>query len=203
MLPIRSRSLFRLRCATPGRVVAALAVSLLLIAAERSAAGLYVWTDDEGRVHYSNEPRPGSAAVGAKPLALEAEEGPREEETDRVRRARLEVLRAERWVDRQAEFPSADPGAFAPDADSIVGVQPAAPGPDRRSDAERACQHRHGMSCLQYDVWMQGPGKECRKAGAGAGCLTNAEYNEQRREAARRREAEEAAWRAQRLRLDD
>jgi len=85
------------------------AVLLLLALALPATAELYEWTDDEGRVHYSNQPRPGSEKVELAPLALDPVAAEDETPTDATRRDRLKRQRADRQLDSQDELPTQAP----------------------------------------------------------------------------------------------
>lgn len=173
--------------------IALLSFSLL---AAPVGAELYEWTDDDGRVHYSNEPRPGSDPVGLAPIALPPEGAEQDDDspTDTKRRERLKRQRAERWVDSQDELPATMPDSALEEEQETTG--PAAPAEDDHGLRARECQARHGMSCLQFEAWLQMHGHDCEEGLAGSECRAAAKITIRKamRDKARKRlEAEDAA----------
>lgn len=149
------------------------AVFLLLALAQPANAELYEWTDDEGRVHYSNEPRPGSDKVGLAPLALDPVGGEDETPTDATRRDRLKRQHADRQLDSQDELPTQAPNPVWSEPEGSGDARPAAPAPDAEAIRERECQRLHGMSCLRYQAWRQTREVACRERASGEGCPPN------------------------------
>ena len=145
-------------------------VFLLLLLAPPATAELYEWTDDEGRVHYSNQPRPGSEKVGLAPLALDPVAAEDETPTDATRRDRLKRQHADRHLDSQDELPTQGLDPVWTEPDDAVEPRPAAPAPDAEAIRERECQRRHGMSCLRYQAWNQTREVACRELASGEGC---------------------------------
>ncbi len=146
------------------------AALLLLMLVQPGYAELYEWTDDEGRVHYSNEPRPGSEKVGLAPLALEPVGGEDEAPTDAARRDRHKRQRADRQLDSQDELPTQGPDPVWTEPQDSIEARPAAPAPDAELVRERECQRVHGMSCLRYQAWRQTREIACRERAGGEGC---------------------------------
>jgi hypothetical protein len=180
--------------------VACVAAALLLLFAHTGEAELFEWTDDDGRVHYTNEPRPGSEPVGLAPIALEAEEeaGSGESASDAARRDRLKRQRAERWTDSQEQFPTPNPVVTPTDLNAPNAMRPAAPALQGGDDFERSCQAEHGMSCLQFEAWLRSGGFDCETGPSGAQCRTDAKaaLHKKARDKARKRLALEDEARA-------
>jgi hypothetical protein len=111
----------------PVRSVLLAALAALLLALPVAArAGLYEWTDEDGRTHYSNEPRPGARPVGVKPIALADEGAEDDSQTDALRRDRLNRQRADRRMD--TDGPTVAPGMAEAPAEAHRPPQlPAAP----------------------------------------------------------------------------
>ena len=151
----------------PGRWAALL---LLLVWLQPAHAELYEWTDDQGRVHYSNEPRPGSEKVGLAPLALEPAGGANETPSDAARRDRLGRQRADRRLDSHGELPTQVPDPVWNEPQDPTEARPAAPAPDAEVMRERECQRLHGMSCLRYQAWRQTREVACPDRADGQAC---------------------------------
>lgn len=167
-----------MRAAHSRPVAACVAIALLVLFARAGDAGLFEWTDDDGRVHYTNEPRPGAQPVALAPIALEAEDEAETEESasDRARRDRLKRQRAERWTDSQEQFPmpTQTPASTPTESDSPNTMRSAAPALQGTDEFERGCQMEHGMSCLQFEAWLRSGGFDCEAGPTGAQCRTDA-----------------------------
>jgi hypothetical protein len=165
-----------------------MAFSLIVLCASPSRADLYEWTDADGRVHYTNEPRSGSSRVGLAPVALESEQQESEVASDAKRRERLKRQRAEDWVARQdGEKARGLDGAWV-DPDGHKADRPAAlapPDESPRAVREGVCQESHGMSCRQFKAWKRAFENDCNWGPAGAGCRPTTENDGDKQKGAR------------------
>lgn len=72
-----------------------LCLVLLLVCVPVLAGNIYRWTDANGVVHYSDQPRPGVAAVAVEPGLGTAEPPPQPDSASRSRAERVAAIRAE------------------------------------------------------------------------------------------------------------
>jgi hypothetical protein len=168
----------------PPRTLFAIPLALVCIALFTApvAAELFEWTDEDARVHYTNEPRPGVNPVGLAPIALPKEDDGHEAPSYAARRARLNRQRAKQWVDRQDEFTSHEPQPGWDEPEAIENPRPAALDRTARDSVETKCQERHGMTCLQFAAWLQINGYDCHTGEAERECQSAAKVEIGRKE---------------------
>lgn len=76
------------------RIATHLAALALAFAATAAAADIYQWTDEQGRVHYGDQPAPGAPAAARPELrAAEPSEADRQEAIEREERLRARLQR--------------------------------------------------------------------------------------------------------------
>lgn len=152
------------------RIQLTMALGLLALFAMPAQGELYEWTDEHGRTHYSNEPRPGADAVGLKPLELEPADSPNETPTDAARRERLKRQDLERWVDSEQAKPEAGKGRewIGPDGTADLRHAPAVE--DAAIEHDKECQRRTGMSCAQLEAWKKSQRDDCGAHASGDDC---------------------------------
>jgi len=159
-----------MRAPRPARIQRLLAALLLVLLAGPATSDLYEWTDENGRTHYSNEPRPGADPVGLKPLELEPADSPEATETDAIRRERLKRQRLERWVDSEKASPEegSEDGWIGPDGTSAPEQAPPIEGARHARDEE--CRRLTGMTCDQLEAWKKSQKEDCRAGDSRKDC---------------------------------
>ncbi len=168
-------------------------IALGLIAFAPSASSeLYRWTDEQGRVRYSNEPRAGSrqVEVESRIQVQRPETRPGEEPVDPVERARRQRREVQRWVDRQ---PSRRPGRDAgprriqrviPSGDGTVRVLPQRPS----ETAEARCLRDYGKPCSELERWRDDAIEDCRRRNLSRDCKSEEYLHTQRPRTLRQRQ---------------
>lgn len=115
-----------------------IAAAVLMFAAIGAQAEVYKWTDDKGRVHYSDQPPPTAPAAAKKPIQLHTSEPSDEERQQAAERlARQRANLHQESGDKSATGDSAETPPARPEEDNSCAAQ------KRRYEESAACFQRY------------------------------------------------------------